>query len=89
MQGERSPRSEGEQMSDDPHDGWSCDEINDELASWHERYNKLRADNAKLRAVVEDFLSSFPKHYQGFPGKLEWPEIHRLKQAIEGPKESP
>lgn len=53
------------------------------------RLIELRAENAQLRAVVEDFLASFPKHYQGFPGKLEWSEIHRLRQALSAPEESP
>lgn len=34
-------------------------------------------------ASAEAFLASFHEHYHGFPGKLDWPEIHVLKQRCD------
>ncbi len=50
----------------------------------HDRLNLLEA----VASATEDFLESFKAHYHGFPGKLEWPEIHVLKQKLDATKES-
>lgn len=37
----------------------------------------------KIAECAKDLMGSTGKVYQGFPGKLEWPELHYLKQALE------
>lgn len=38
---------------------------------------------AEFATAFDAFMASFANHYHGFPGKLEWPEIHALKRARE------
>ncbi len=33
--------------------------------------------------AAKGIITSTNKVYSGYPGKLEWPEFHRLKQALE------
>lgn len=37
----------------------------------------------KVVGASRGFLESFPRHYHGFPGKMQWWEIHALKQSLE------
>ena len=60
-----------------------------ELAELQDSWIRVLEEKArKLENVAQAFLDSFPKHYHGFPGKLEWWELHALKQALDPrPKE--
>lgn len=42
----------------------------------------LESELVALRKAAEAFEQSFAKHYHGYPSKMEWPEIHVLKQAL-------
>jgi chromosome segregation ATPase len=62
------------------------DEARQERDHWIGEHAKLEAKLAAAERVVDaarTFLDSFPRHYHGFPGKLEWFEIHGLKQKLE------
>jgi hypothetical protein len=61
-------------------------ELQDVRKKDYASYMDLRARVRELEEVGQAFFASFPKHYHGFPSKLEWFEIHRLKQALGGGK---
>lgn len=42
----------------------------------------------KVCEAARDLLNNFGRVYHGFPSKLEWPEIHVLKQALRNAEEN-
>lgn len=43
----------------------------------------IRKEHYLLYKAASDLIGSLGKVYAGHPGKLEWPELHYLKQAVE------
>lgn len=62
---------------------WASTGHHTELCKAQEERDAYAKRVEGLRAAGDKFMASFSQHYSGFPGKLQWPEIHRLKQELE------
>lgn len=51
--------------------------------SFDEELLTVLRERDTLREAGRDVITSLERFYRGFPGKLEWPEIHYLRHLVE------